>query len=112
MKKIEAIIRPVKVVAVCEELEKAGHPGISVSELEGHGNQKGVEQTVRGQKYKVPLLNKSKIEIIAKDKDVITIIGAIKKAAFTGEMGDGKIFVLPVDNAIRVRTDEEGDAAI
>jgi len=112
MKKIEAIIRPMKVGAVCEALEKVGHPGVTVSEIEGHGNQKGVEQQVRGQLYKIPLLTKAKLDVIAKDKDVKTIVKAIRDAAFTGEIGDGKIFVLPVDNAIRIRTDEEGDIAI
>ncbi len=112
MKKIEAIIRPMKVGAVCEALEKVGHPGVSVSEIEGHGNQKGVEQQVRGQMYKIPLLTKAKLEVIANDKDVNTIIKAIRDAAYTGEIGDGKIFISPVENAVRIRTDEEGDAAV
>jgi nitrogen regulatory protein P-II 1 len=112
MKRIEAIIRPAKVGEVCAALEKVGHPGVMISEIEGHGNQKGVEQSVRGKTYKVELLNKSRVEVIVKDSDAEKIIKAIRQAALTGEIGDGKIFIHPVDDAMRVRTAERGDKAL
>lgn len=112
MKKIEAIIRPNKVGDVCDALERIGHPGIMLTELEGHGNQKGIKQEVRGKTYKVDLLTKARIEVIVKDSDLAMTIKAMREAAFTGGVGDGKIFVYPVENAIRIRTAEEGDAAL
>jgi len=112
MKKIEAIIRPAKVGDVCAALEKIGHPGIMITEIEGHGRQKGIEQEFRGKTYKTELLTKAKIDIVVNDDDVDKIIKAIREAAFTGKVGDGKIFIYPVDNAIRIRTDELGEAAV
>ena len=112
MKKIEAIIRPSKVGNVCDALEKIGHPGIMLTELEGHGKQKGVKQEVRGKTYTVNLLTKARVEVIVKDSDVAKTIKAIRDAALTGNVGDGKIFVYPVENAVRIRTAEEGDAAL
>lgn len=112
MKKIEAIIRPGKVDDVCIALEKVGHSGLMVTEIEGHGKQKGVEQLVRGKIYKVDLLPKSRIELIVQDSEVDQIVTAIKNAAYSGKVGDGKIFVYPVDNAVRVRTGEQGDIAV
>lgn len=112
MKKIEAIIRPAKVGDVCAALEKIGHPGIMITEIEGHGRQKGIEQEFRGKTYKTELLTKVKIDVILKDTEVDKTIKAIREAAFTGKVGDGKIFVYPVDNAIRIRTDEKGDIAV
>ena len=112
MKRIEAIIRPTKVSEVCAALEKVGHPGITISEIEGHGNQKGLVTEVRGKKYKVELLTKAKVEVMVKDTDADKIVKAIRDAALTGEVGDGKIFVHTMDNAIRIRTGESGDAAI
>ncbi len=112
MKRIEAIIRPTKVREVCAALEKVGHPGIMITEIEGHGKQKGIEQRLRGKTYKVDLLNKAKVEVIARDSECDGIIKAITSVACTGEIGDGKIFIDPVDDAVRIRTAERGDAAI
>ena len=112
MKKIEAIIRTGKVAEVYAALERVGHPGVMITELEGHGTQKGVEQTVRGKTYKIGLMNKARLEVVVKDADVANIVAAIREAALTGKVGDGKIFIYPVENAIRIRTNEEGDIAL
>ena len=112
MKRIEAIIRPTKVGDVLAALEKVGHPGVMVSEIEGHGSQKGVEHQVRGKTYKVALLTKKKIDIIVKDAEADKIIQSIQKAVSTGEIGDGKIFVSSMEDAIRIRTGETGDSAV
>ncbi len=112
MKRIEAIIRPGKVGDVRAALEKVGHPGLMISGVEGHGKQKGVEQQVRGKTYKVELLTKAKVEVIVNDKEADKIIKAIREAVLTGEIGDGKIFVSTMDDAIRIRTGESGEAAI
>ena len=112
MKKIEAIVRPGKVADICTVLETIGHPGLTITEVEGHGKQKGLEQKVRGKTYKVGLITKARIEIVVKDIDVIKVIKAIRETAFTGKVGDGKIFVYPIENAITIRTDESGDAAL
>ncbi len=112
MKRIEAIIRPEKAGAVVTTLDAVGHPGIMISEIEGHGKQHGMEDNVRGKKYKIDLITKTRIEIIVKDSDVNRLVKAIRDIAVTGEIGDGKIFVHPVDDAIRIRTDEKGDDAI
>ena len=112
MKKIEAIIRPNKVGDVCAALDRTGHPGIMITEIEGHGKQKGVEQNVRGKTYKVELMTKARIEVVAKDSEVEMIVKAIREAAFTGEVGDGKIFIYPVIDAVRIRTAEQGDIAV
>jgi nitrogen regulatory protein P-II 1 len=112
MKRIEAIIRPAKVGDVCVALETIGHPGMMVTEIEGHGAQHGVEAQVRGKTYKVHLMTKARIEVIVADKDVDRTVAAICKAAHTGKIGDGKIFIHPVENAIRIRTAESGEAAI
>jgi len=112
MKKIEAIIRPAKVGDVCDALNKLGHPGLMLTEIEGHGKQKGIEQEFRGKTYKTELLSKAKLEVVVNDQDLDKTIKVIREAAFTGKVGDGKIFVYPVDNAIRIRTDEKGEAAV
>jgi nitrogen regulatory protein P-II 1 len=112
MKKIEAIIRPTKVGAVCEALEKIGHPGIMLTELEGHGKQKGVEQQFRGKTYKVDFMTKARLEVVVNDPDVDKTVEAIRLAALTEEVGDGKIFIYPVENAVRIRTGESGAKAI
>ena len=112
MKKIEAIIRSERLEIVRKALEELGYPGMTVSEVKGHGKQKGITQQWRGQEYKVDLLPKLKIEIVILDEDVAKTLNAIVRSARTGEIGDGKIFVLPVDNAVRVRTGEEGENAI
>ena len=112
MKKIEAIIRPEKVTEVRQALEKVGFPGLNVSEVEGHGKQKGVVQQWRGEKYRVELLPKVRLEIVVSDKDVNKIVRAISDTAKTGSVGDGKIFVSSVDEVIRIRTGESGEAAL
>ena len=112
MKKIEAIIRPEKLESVRDALEKVDSPGIMITEIEGHGKQKGLTQQWRGREYKVELLQKVKIEIVVKEQDVERIIKAISDTAKTGKIGDGKIFVYPVENAIRIRTGEKGDVAL
>ena len=112
MKRIEAIIRPTKVGDVLAALERVGHPGVMVSEIEGHGSQMGVKQQVRGKTYNVSLLAKKKIDVIVKDQEAGKIIEAIQKAVSTGEIGDGKIFVSNMDDAIRIRTGETGEKAV
>ena len=112
MKKIEAIIRPAKVTDVCAALEKIGHPGIMITEIEGHGKQKGIEQEFHGKTYKTELLSKAKVEVVVNDQDLDKTIKVIREAAFTGKVGDGKIFIYPVDSAIRIRTDEKGEVAV
>jgi nitrogen regulatory protein P-II 1 len=112
MKKIEAIVRPTKIGDVCLALNAIGHPGLTVTEVEGHGKQRGVEQQFRGKTYKVELITKARIEIIADDGDVEGITKAICEAACTGQVGDGKIFIYPVEDVIRIRTKERGSAAI
>jgi len=112
VKKIEAIIRPEKLTAVRQALEKVGFPGLNVTEVEGHGKQKGVVQQWRGDKYRVTMLPKVRVEIVVSDKDVKKIVQAIQDAAKTGSVGDGKIFVSTVDEVIRIRTSEMGEAAL
>ena len=112
MKKIEAIIRPAKVGDVCDALNKLGHPGIMLTEIEGHGKQKGIEQEFRGKTNKTELLSKAKLEVVVNDQDLDKTIKVIREAAFTGKVGDGKIFVYSVDSAIRIRTDEKGEVAV
>jgi len=109
MKRIEAIIRPDKVGGVFTALKKIGHPGVMISEIEGHGNQEGLKLQVRGNTYKV---TKARLEVIVKENETDAIVNAIRKAAYTGEIGDGKIFVHPVDDAMRVRTGERGENAV
>lgn len=112
MKKIEAIIRPEKLDDVRRALERIGYSGLMISEVEGHGKQKGIVQQWRGEKYRIELLPKIKIEIVAKDSDVENIIRAIMESARTGEIGDGKIFISEVKDAIRIRTGERGEKVI
>ena len=112
MKKIEAIIRPEKLESVRQALEEVDSPGLMITEIEGHGKQKGLTQQWRGREYKVELLPKVKIEIVVKDQDVERITKAISEAAKTGKIGDGKIFVYPVENVLRIRTGEKGEAAL
>lgn len=112
MKRVEAIIRPEAVSGVLEALKKAGLPGIMVTEIEGHGKQKGISQNWRGQEYRVDLLPKVKVEVIVADAQLDGIVSAITTAARTGNIGDGKIFITDVSSAIRIRTGEKGDAAL
>lgn len=112
MKKIEAIIRPAKLDAVRKALGGAGSPGLMITEIEGHGKQKGLVRQWRGKEYKVELLPKIKIEIVVKDTEVDKLVKVISDTAKTGEIGDGKIFVYPVEDALRIRTGEKGEGAI
>jgi nitrogen regulatory protein P-II 1 len=112
VKKIEAIIRQEKLDAVKTALEASGYFGMTVSEVSGRGRQGGLTLQWRVGEYKVDLLPKIKVEVVVLDEDVARILNVITTAARTGEMGDGKLFVLPVENAVRVRTGEEGDNAI
>jgi len=112
MKKIEAIIRPEKLEEVRKAIEGAGYPGITITEAEGHGKQKGVVQQWRGESYRVDFLPKVKLEIVASDADAERIVQAIAKAAKTGSVGDGKIFVTDVRDAVRIRTGERGEGAL
>ncbi len=112
MKKIEAIIRPEKLDAVRRALEKCGCPGIMITEIEGHGKQKGVVQQWRGEKYKVELLPKIKIETVIADGQLAAVLKVIIDNARTGDIGDGKIFVSGIDDAVRIRTGESGEGAL
>jgi len=112
MKKIEAIIRPDKLNEVCIILEKIGHPGLMITEIQGHGKQKGITQQWRGKEYKVSLLSKIKIEVVVKDQDLEETVKAVRETAYTGNIGDGKIFIHSIEDAIRIRTNERGDIAV
>jgi len=112
MKKIEVIIRPEKLDLVRNALENVGCGGLMISEIEGHGKQKGVMQQWRGEKYKIVLLPKIKIDIVVRDEDLENIIKTIIASAKTGEIGDGKIFISEVIDAIRIRTEERGEKAL
>ncbi|MGA2671076.1 MAG: P-II family nitrogen regulator [Dehalococcoidia bacterium] len=112
MKLIEAIIRQEKLDVVKTALEASGYFGMTVSEVSGRGRQGGLTLQWRVGEYKVDLLPKIKVEVVVLDEDVARILNVITTAARTGEMGDGKLFVLPVENSVRVRTGEEGDNAI
>lgn len=112
MKLIKAIIKPFKLDDVREALSEVGIQGITVSEVKGFGRQKGHTELYRGAEYVVDFLPKVKIETAVGDDQVDAVIEAIKKAANTGKIGDGKIFVMPVEQAIRIRTGESGDEAL
>lgn len=115
MKKIEAVIRPEKLDEVCQAIEAAGYPGITITEAEGHGKQKGITQQWRGESFRVSFLPKVKLEMVVSDADVERLIQAIVKAAKTnaaGMVGDGKIFVSDVREVVRIRTGERGEAAV
>jgi nitrogen regulatory protein P-II 1 len=112
MKKVEAIIKPFKLDEVKESLSAIGVQGLTVSEIKGFGRQKGHTELYRGAEYVVDFLPKVKLEIIASDEKVGDIINAIEKSAKTGRIGDGKIFVLPIEEVIRIRTGERGPDAV
>lgn len=112
MKKIEAIIKPFKLDDVKEALQEIGLQGLTVTEAKGFGRQKGHTELYRGAEYVVDFLPKIKIELVIADNRVDAAIEAIQAAAHTGRIGDGKIFVLPVENAIRIRTGEAGEDAL
>ena len=112
MRLIEAIIKPFKLDDVREALSEKGVEGLTVTETKGFGRQKGHTELYRGAEYVVDLLPKLKLEILVREEDVEEVISAIAEAANTGKIGDGKIFVAPVSDVIRIRTGERGDAAI
>ncbi|MCF6149328.1 MAG: P-II family nitrogen regulator [Candidatus Kuenenia sp.] len=112
MKKIEAIIRPERLSIVKDSLEELGYPGMTVTDVKGHGAQRGITEQWRGRTYRVDLLAKVKIEIVVADQDLDKIIDCIKKEAQTGSIGDGKIFVSTIDDIHRIRTGETGEAAV
>ena len=112
MKKIEAIIKPFKLEEVKEALADLGIEGMTVSEVKGFGRQKGHTEIYRGSEYTVDFLPKIKIEVVLSDSALDTALAAIVKSAKTGKIGDGKVFVSAVEEAIRIRTDETGEKAI
>ncbi|MFM8765715.1 MAG: P-II family nitrogen regulator [Spartobacteria bacterium] len=112
MKKIEAIIKPFKMEDVKEALAEVGIEGMTVSEVKGFGRQKGHTEIYRGSEYTVDFLPKLKIELVVSDAMVSKAVQAIISAAKTGKIGDGKIFILPIENAVRIRTEETGDSAV
>jgi nitrogen regulatory protein P-II 1 len=112
MKKIEAIIRPEKLDDVLKAIEGTGYSGIMITEIKGHGKQKGIVQQWRGSEYKVSMLTKIKLEIVARNKDVEKIKASIASSARTGEVGDGKIFIYDIADAIKIRTGETCDEAV
>ena len=112
MKKIEAIIKPFKLDNVKDHLNEIGVKGITVSEVKGFGRQKGHTELYRGAEYNVDFLPKTKLEIVAADDQVEEILTIIKEAAYSGKIGDGKIFVFDVQEVIRIRTGEKGEDAI
>ncbi len=112
MKKIEAIVKPFKLTEVKQALGEVGVQGMTVTEVKGFGRQKGHTEIYRGSEYTVDFLPKVKIEIILADAQVKPAVEAIIKSARTGKIGDGKIFVLPIDDAIRIRTEEQGENAV
>jgi nitrogen regulatory protein P-II 1 len=112
MKKIEAIIKPFKLEEVKDALGEIGVEGMTVTEVKGFGRQKGHTEIYRGSEYTVDLLPKVKLEIVTTEALADQVVAAIIKAGKTGKIGDGKVFVLPVDKAVRIRTEEEGDASI
>lgn len=112
MKKIEAIIKPFKLDEVKEALNEIGIAGMTVTEVKGYGRQKGHKEVYRGAEYKVDFNPKTKIELVLDDELAEKAVGVIREAALTGKIGDGKIFILPVEDILRVRTGERGPEAI
>lgn len=112
MKKVEAIIKPFKLDEVKEALQDVGVQGLTVSEVKGFGRQKGHTELYRGAEYVVDFLPKIKLEVIVADGDAPKVVEAIQKSAQTGRIGDGKIFVYPIEEVLRIRTGETGENAI
>ena len=112
MKKIEAIIKPFKLAEVKDALGEIGIEGMTVSEVKGFGRQKGHTEIYRGSEYTVDFLPKIKLEIVVSDGQLENAVATIVKAAKTGKIGDGKVFVSSIDEAVRIRTDEKGEAAV
>lgn len=112
MKKIEAIIQPFKLEQVKDALKSIGIDGMTISEVRGHGRQKGHKEVYRGQEYNVDLLPKVKLEMVITDDRIDEVISKLTAAARTGKIGDGKVFVYDVAQAVRIRNDDRGDAAL
>ncbi|MEW6303229.1 MAG: P-II family nitrogen regulator [Verrucomicrobiota bacterium] len=112
MKKIEAIIKPFKLEEVKDALADIGIEGMTVTEVKGFGRQKGHTEIYRGSEYTVDFLPKIKVEVVVADSLAESAVATIVKAAKTGKIGDGKVFVIPVEEAVRIRTDEKGDKAV
>ncbi len=112
MKKVEAIIKPFKLDEVKQALTEVGATGLTVTEVKGFGRQKGHTETYRGAEYQVEFLPKVKVEVVVADALVPRVVEGILRAAKTNRIGDGKIFVLPVEEAVRIRTAEKGDEAL
>jgi len=112
MKKIEAIIKPFKLEEVKEALAEVGVEGMTVSEVKGFGRQKGHTEIYRGSEYTVDFLPKIKVEVVLGDAEVSAAVAAIVKAAKTGKIGDGKVFVSSIEDAVRIRTEEKGEQAV
>ncbi len=112
MKKLEAIIQPTRLDAVKDALHEIHVDGLTISEVRGHGRQKGHKEVYRGNEYTVDLLPKIKIETVLPDNRIEEAVQAILKVARTGKIGDGKIFILPVEEAIRIRNEERGESAL
>jgi nitrogen regulatory protein P-II 1 len=112
MKKLEAIIKPFKLDEVKEALSSLGIEGMTVTEVKGFGRQKGHTEIYRGSEYTVDFLPKIKVEVVVSDQLVDDAVQAIVKAAKTGKIGDGKVFISPVEDAIRIRTEEKGENAV
>lgn len=112
MKRIEAIIQPFKLDDVREALKAIGVDGMTIYDVRGHGRQKGHKEVYRGQEYEVDLLPKVKIEMVISDSRVEETVKAIVEAARTGKIGDGKVFIYPVEDVVRIRNNETGDTAL
>jgi len=112
MKKIEAVIKPFKLDEVKQALANAGIQGMTVTDVRGFGRQRGHVETYRGAEYNVNFVPKVKIELLVNDGDMSRAVGAIVEAANTGKIGDGKVFILPIDEVVRIRTGERGSPAI
>jgi nitrogen regulatory protein P-II 1 len=112
MKKIEAIIKPFKLEEVKSELQAIGISGMTITEVKGHGRQKGHKEIYRGAEYNVDLIPKIKIEIVVSSELSAKVVDTLMKSARTGKIGDGKIFIMPIEDVIRIRTGESGDGAI
>ncbi len=112
MKKIDAIIKPFKLDEVKNALNDIGVQGMTVTEVKGFGRQKGIVEVYRGAEYHIQFIPKIKLEIVVNDNMVDQIVKIIQETAQTGEIGDGKIFILPVENTVRIRTGEKGEGAI
>ncbi|MDN3510936.1 MAG: P-II family nitrogen regulator [Candidatus Jettenia sp. CY-1] len=112
MKKIIAIVREERFAVIKDALLDIGYPGMTVTEVKGHGSQKGITEQWRGRTFKTDFVNKIQMEMVVPDKEVKDIIKCILREAATGSIGDGKIFISPIEDAIRIRTGERGEKAI